>query len=72
MKTIKIESLRLSLAAAIKERRQEKELSQQELADMMKTQRQRITEVEAGKTKDIDTYLYCMKALGGRIYFEWQ
>jgi ribosome-binding protein aMBF1 (putative translation factor) len=65
------ESFRAELGAEIKARRNEKGMSTRQLAEHIKKTQPRIPEIEAGRTKELDTYLKCLGVLGGRLQIIW-
>lgn len=71
-KKTKPESFRAELGAAIKARRNEKGMTARQLAEKINKTQPRIPEIEAGKTKELDTYLNCLDALGGRLKIIWE
>lgn len=67
-----INNFRQSLGNAIKEMRDEKEITQTELAEAINSTQNRIPDIESGRTKNIDTYIACITALGGQLKIEWK
>lgn len=56
----------------LKERREASGISQYKLADILGTTQTRIPELERGDTKNIDTWIAAITALGGQIKIEWK
>lgn len=65
------ENFRAQLGAEIKAKRNEKGISTRQLAEKIEKTQPRIPEIEAGKTKELDTYLKCLTVLGGRLQIIW-
>lgn len=60
------------LGSAVKERRLSKGITQEELAEVIESQQKRIPEIERGDTKNIDTWLAAITALGGELIIKWK
>jgi transcriptional regulator with XRE-family HTH domain len=67
-----LDSYRQALATMIKERRQDKNWSQAQLAAKAGIKQSRVSEMEAGEIKSIDTFIRCVNALEGQIQFHWK
>lgn len=65
------ELFRAKLGAEIKAKRNEKGMSTRQLAEHIQKTQPRIPEIEAGRTKELDTYLKCLGVLGGRLQVVW-
>lgn len=66
------DGFRSSLGNTIRERRLAKGVTQEELAEVIDSKQKRIPELERGDTKNIDTWLAAITALGGQIKIEWK
>lgn len=67
-----INSFRKALGNTIKEMRDENGVTQIELAEAIGSTQNRIPDIESGRTKNIDTYIACVTALGGQLKIEWK
>lgn len=67
-----INSFRQSLGNTIKEIREGKGITQVELAEAIGSTQNRIPDIESGRTKNIDTYIACITALGGQLTITWK
>lgn len=67
-----IKSFRQSLGNTIREMRERKEVTQVELANAIGNTQNRIPDIESGRTKNIDTYIAAIAALGGQMKIEWK
>lgn len=67
-----IDNIRESMGDRIKQLRTNKGITQGELAKAIGSSQNRIPEIESGKTKNIDTYIACITALGGQITITWK
>lgn len=65
------EKFRAELGAAIKAKRNEQGMSTRQLAEHINKTQPRIPEIEAGRTKELDTYLSCLDVLGGKLQVVW-
>lgn len=65
------EKFRAKLGAEIKAKRNEKGMSTRQLAEHINKTQPRIPEIEAGRTKELDTYLKCLDVLGGKLQIVW-
>lgn len=65
------DKFRAKLGAEIKARRNEKGMSTRVLAEHINKTQPRIPEIEAGRTKELDTYLKCLEVLGGKLQVVW-
>jgi len=66
------DSFRQAMGGALKERREAAGISQAKIAEVVGISQSRIPELERGETKNIDTWIACVTALGGRIKIEWE
>lgn len=66
------DSFRQAIGNTIKEMRESKGMSQETLALIIGSTQNRIPEIESGRTKNIDTYIACITALGGQLKIEWK
>ena len=62
---------RATLGAEIKKKRNERGMSTRQLAEHINKTQPRIPEIESGRTKELDTYLKCLDALGGKLQIVW-
>lgn len=67
-----ISSFRQALGNTIKEMRDKKGITQEQLAEAINSTQNRIPDIESGRTKSIDTYIACITVLGGQIKIEWK
>lgn len=65
------DSFRQAIGNTIKEMRERKGISQEKLAEAFGSTQNRIPEIESGRTKNIDTYIACITALGGQLIIKW-
>lgn len=65
------EKFRSKLGAEIKAKRNERGMSTRQLAEKIDKTQPRIPEIEAGRTKELDTYLKCLDVLGGKLQIIW-
>lgn len=66
-----VDSIRQSMGDRVKQLRINKGITQEDLAKAIGSSQNRIPEIESGKTKNIDTYIACLVALGGKIMIQW-
>lgn len=65
-----IEMKRRELAIKLREKREAKDISQEELGKSLKISRIEMGRIEAGQVKNIDTYMRVAKALGLELQFQ--
>jgi ribosome-binding protein aMBF1 (putative translation factor) len=65
------EKFRAKLGAEIKAKRNERGMTSTQLAERISKTQPRIPEIEAGRTKELDTYLKCLDVLGGKLQIVW-
>jgi hypothetical protein len=65
------DQFRKNLGKQIKQQRQAKGHSTYAFAAIIGKPQPRVPDIENGKVKELDTYLRCLDALGGKLEIKW-
>lgn len=66
------DNFRSYLGGAVKTRRLSKGITQEQLAVVIESEQKRMPGLERGDTKNIDTWLAAITALGGELTIKWK